>query len=220
MGKPNHSGAAPPLAGDAVDTIALGEFAKPTFFVEDLAHSEFIGALASLLQADVASSRCGTASNVRSLFQHQRASGGWPNTYFLTDGDNEGHPFPGDVQFCHLPVYAVENLFLDPEMLATVLNLTIDEVRQLVLDCILLRKDIIFRKNKFFEFLAEKLEVSHITYARLGALDGSLILDSLLQSKGRARGDFIREYLALAHSKGTLGAIVPSSLLAAMTKKP
>ncbi len=104
------------LTGDAIEIIAMGDLAKPTFFLEDGRHKEVVESLARELGVDVSISQCGNSSNVRSLFRHSKREGGWLNSYFITDGDNEGNPFPGEKTFIHLDKYSIENFLLNLEL--------------------------------------------------------------------------------------------------------
>ena len=173
------------LAGDALEVIALGEFVKPTFFVEDDAHSQLLGVLAHFVQADIAVSKCGSASNVRALFQHQRTTGGWPKTSFLIDGDNQGNPFPGDPQFFQLPAYSAENFYLDPKILATVVAKTEVEVQEAILCVLKGQRSKLFHNNKFLAFVIDCIQASDLVYDRLASLDGSLILDLVLKNSAK-----------------------------------
>jgi hypothetical protein len=62
------------LAGDAIRIIKLG--ARPTFFVEDAAHTCFFDAMAAALNKDVSVLECGNSSNVKSLYS---LSSTWTN---------------------------------------------------------------------------------------------------------------------------------------------
>jgi hypothetical protein len=57
------------LAGDAIRIIKLGAFTRPTFFVEDAAHTCFIEAMAAAGNKDVSVLECG------------KSDGGWQNSY-------------------------------------------------------------------------------------------------------------------------------------------
>ncbi len=208
------------LAGDAVEIIGLGSFAKTTFFVEDAFHFEALMALAGALGADISVTQCGTSSNVRSLFKYSRTAGGWANTYFLNDGDNEGNPFPGSTQFIHLAAYSFENLFLHPETLSVISGKPLDEVRQIILDAIWHKRGEIFRKNRFFEFLIDELTTAHITFDRLLRFDGSLILPEVSGKLGFIPNDFPARYIAGAISSGSLEELMPVDLVAAIKSVP
>ncbi len=202
------------LAGDAIEVIALGEFSKPTFFVEDSAHTRVFRAIADLYGVEISTSECGNSANVKSLFTYQKAHGRWPNSIFVIDGDNQGNPMPGEPQFVQLPVYCVENLFLDPSLLAQVCKRDVAEVRQLLVDSISAQRGQIFRKNKFFEFLADAIGSEHMTYERLSTFDGSLIFPDLLSRIGMTWDDLTRAYLRLAKASGWLSTHVPAEVLA------
>jgi hypothetical protein len=69
------------LAGDAIRIIKLGAFTRPTFFVEDAAHTRFIETMAAALSKDVSVLECGNSSNVKSLYSLSQSDGGRQNCY-------------------------------------------------------------------------------------------------------------------------------------------
>jgi hypothetical protein len=69
------------LAGDAIRIIKLGAFTRPTFFVEDAAHTCFFEAMAAALNKDVSVLECRNSSNVKSLYSLSQSDGGWQNSY-------------------------------------------------------------------------------------------------------------------------------------------
>jgi hypothetical protein len=101
-------------------------------FVEDRVHAEVVTAIADLMGAAINTSQCGNSTNVKSLYRYQRSQVPWTNAYFMVDGDNQGNPFPNDQAFVHLPYYCIENLLLDPEILAIVSARSVDAVRQIM----------------------------------------------------------------------------------------
>jgi hypothetical protein len=204
------------IAGDAIEIIKLGQSTHPAFFVEDNCHREILEQLASILSSPVTISTCGNSSNVRSLFKLSRSEGGWRNSFFLTDGDNEGDPFPDDLEFIHLDQYCIENYLLDISVIAELCSKTFQEVQKTILDAILDKRHQIFSKNQFFEFLADSLRPEHITQDRLTKLDASEILDALLPMLSFNRKSFIQAYLLKANELGRLKEIFPDRLIQAI----
>jgi predicted ATPase len=202
------------LAGDAIEIIALGNYTKPTFFVEDSAHYDVLEILAKILGKDISIEKCGSSPNVKSLFEHHKSIGGWHNTYFLIDGDNQGNPFPNETKFIHLPVYCIENILLDPELIASTFNKSIEDVKSIILQSIKKQRTEILKKNKFFDFLFDQLEPAHITYERLKTLDASLIVEDIAIDLGFDLKDFTSEYLYKCHRIGKLESLVPSLISA------
>ena len=49
------------LAGDAIEIIRMGDFEKPTFFVEDGRHQEIIEAVGQILGIEISVSQCGNS---------------------------------------------------------------------------------------------------------------------------------------------------------------
>ena len=137
------------LAGDAIEIVALGDFTKPTLFVEDDAHVNVVEALADMYGANVATSQCGNSTNVKSLYQYQLAHGRWANAHFMIDGDNQGNPFPQDEQFIHLPYYGIENMMLDPGTLMATSGRPLRDVQAVIVASISSQRKAIFQKNKF-----------------------------------------------------------------------
>ena len=198
------------LAGDAVEIVAMGDFSKVTFFVEDDAHAIVIKAVANLFNVEVNVSVCGNVGNVKSLFKHQRSQGAWLNAVFMIDGDNQGNPFPNEKCFLHLPYYCVENLILDPELLGIVSSRSVGDVRSTLLDVINDKRNEIFKKNKFFEFLADSLTVEHITFDRLRTFDASVLTEELIRKLGLGSfQEMLPKYLAAAKSTGRLDELLP-----------
>ena len=202
------------LAGDAIEIVALGDFSKPTLFVEDSSHADVVGALAVLMGSTISISQCGNATNVKSLYQYQLSHGRWANAYFMIDGDNQGNPYPNDKRFIHLPYYCIENLMLDPTTLAQVSGRSIDEVRTAVVNAFQAKRNTIFQKNKFFEFLADSLAAEHMTFERLKTFDASLVLEDVVAALGLSSArDVLPIYLRAAQTDGRLQDLVPSSLM-------
>lgn len=205
------------LAGDAIEIVALGDFSKPTVFVEDRAHAEIVGAIAELLGAAISTSQCGNATNVKSLYRYQRAQGPWLNAYFLVDGDNQGNQFPDDKAFIHLPYYCAENLLLDPETLAIISSRSVVEIQGVLVGAFKSKKQLIFQKNKFFEFLVDGLSAEHMTFDRLKTFDASIVLGDVIDELGLGSlTDLLPKYLKAAQTADRLGSIVPSQLLEAL----
>lgn len=206
------------LAGDAIEIVALGDFSRPTIFVEDGAHAEVVGAIATFMGKSINVSQCGNATNVKSLYQYQLSHGRWANAFFMIDGDNQGNPFPQDKCFVHLPYYCVENLLLDPATLARVCGRSNEEVRSVILDAFKAKRKAIFQKNKFFEFLADSLTVDHMTFDRLRSFDASLVVADVIATLGlSSMHDVLPRYLQAAHVGERLGDLVPAELLGAIS---
>lgn len=202
------------LAGDAVEIVALGDFSKITVFVEDGAHAEVVAAIAKFLQVAVNTSQCGNAANVKSLYLHQRAHGPWTNAYFMVDGDNQGNPYQGEQRFIHLPYYCIENLLLDPDILAVVSSRSTQEVREIMVDVFRDRRGVIFKKNKFFEFLADSLSTEHMTFERLKSFDAAVVVNDIISKLDLASlSEVLPKYLTAAHTMGRIDDLIPPELL-------
>lgn len=208
------------IAGEAIDIIRLGEFASLTFFVEDSAQEAVVQALSSALNANVAVSACGNSPNVRSIYKRSLADGGWPNAYFLEDGDNMGDPYPGDPRFLHLSKYCIQNYLLDFDVAATITGRSASDLRRTILGAILANKDKILGKNKFLDFLMSELEADDLTETRLAKLDASLIMPDLLRELGQTLDDYVDRYIAECIRQDKLKTVFPEPLIAAVTVSP
>jgi predicted ATPase len=198
------------LAGDAIEIVALGDFTRPTLFVEDDAHVNVVEALADMYGANVATSQCGNSTNVKSLYQFQLAHGRWANAHFMIDGDNQGNPFPQDDQFIHLPYYCIENMLLDPETLMATSGRPLLDVQAVIVASISSQRKAIFQKNKFFEFLADRIDSDHMIFENLRTFDASLVVADVF--KDLKISDY-RSYFSVAMANGRITALVPKQLL-------
>jgi predicted ATPase len=206
------------LAGDAIEIVALGEFSRPTLFVEDGSHADVVSAIANFMGKSISVSQCGNATNVKSLYQYQLSHGRWANAFFMIDGDNQGNPYPLDKFFVHLPYYCIENLMLDPVTLAQVCSRSIDEVRSVILDAFKAKRKTIFQTNKFFEFLADGLTADHVTFDRLKSFDASLVVADVINALGlSSMQDVLPRYLQAAYVAGRLEDLVPAELRRAIS---
>lgn len=205
------------LAGDAVEFVALGDYDRPTIFVEDDRHEHVVQSLARSLGSTVRTSPCGNSTNVKSLFRYQLTQGRWAHAFFMIDGDNQGDPFPLDPQFIHLPYYCIDNAFLDPRQLSNMTGRGEAEVRRILVQLIKAKRREIFQKNRFFEFLADSLSADHMTFDRLKLFDASEVVADLAQHLGyRDLNAFTDAYLASANRAGALQELFPKRLLAAI----
>ncbi|ANP46058.1 AAA family ATPase [Candidatus Viadribacter manganicus] len=204
------------IAGEAIEIIRLGEFAKTTFFVEDASHERFVNALAAHFGGKVATSLCGNSSNVKSLYKLSLAEDGWSNAYFLIDGDNEGNPFPGADRFIHLPVYCADNILIDPEPLAAEYGKDVHEVRQIILDAILEKRGEILKKNKFLDFLLDEWKPAQISYERVSRLDGSAIIKRIAIALGDNEVGLTAKMIGRLASSGQLESRLPKNLVDAL----
>lgn len=208
------------IAGEAIDIIHLGEFPSPTFFVEDSAHEVVVGALSSALNANVAVSACGNSPNVRSIYKRSLADGGWPNAYFLEDGDNEGSPYPSDHRFIHLPKYCIQNHLLDLDVAASVTGTPTSDLRRAIFNTVLANKDKVLGRNKFLDFLIDQLQPDDLTDTRLAKLDASLIMADLLRELDLTFDDYLHRYIEGCIRQDKLRTVFPEALIAAITAAP
>lgn len=204
------------IAGEGIDIIKLGEFRKPTFFVEDSSHREIIENIAGVLGKEVSVTECGSSSNVVSLFKLSLREGRWPNSFFLIDGDNQGNPFPKESQFIHLEKYCMHNYLLDFEIAAAITGKSIDDIQRIVFDSIKASRDTILKKNKFLDFLFDRLDISDITDESLSQLDCSEVFPGYLKEIDMTFSEYVEKYVKLLSDNSKLEAIFPQKLLAAI----
>ena len=180
-------------------------------------HAQVIGAIGEVLGVSVNTSQCGNAVNVKSLYRYQRAQGNWTNAYFMVDGDNQGNQFPDDQHYIHLPYYCIENLLLDPDILSIVSSKSVDQVREIMVGIFWSKRNIIFQKNKFFEFLADSLTTEHMTFERLKTFDASVVVDDIISSLDLVSlSELLPKYLKAARNAGCLDRLVSQQLLTAI----
>ncbi|MCX6096732.1 MAG: AAA family ATPase [Candidatus Bipolaricaulota bacterium] len=211
------------LAGDAVEIIRLGDFSRPTFFVEDNEHEVVVSALAEALGVSVNVTRCDNSQVVRTLFRYSKADGGWRNSFFLEDGDNEGNPYPGEPQFLHLGAYCIECYMLDPELSGASLGVSPDVVQEHMYRAILERKVQILKKNKWLDFLLDRLQPGDLIADRVRLLDASLVLEPFLRGVGKTFKEYVRVYINTCQASGSIDRVFPEQLLSALrtgTREP
>jgi predicted ATPase len=185
------------IAGEAIEIIKLGRFGKPTFFVEDSTQELVVKAIAGSTNVEVLVSTVGNSSNVISLFRLSKSESSWSDCYFLIDGDNQGNPYPGESSFIHLDKYCMENYLLDFQVCAAISNKTVSEIRSGILNAIKDNRQAILRKNRFFEFLFDRLTETDITEVSLTHLDASQIFHQFVRDIGLGDEEhFVRDYVA------------------------
>ena len=201
------------IAGEAIEIIKLDAVSRPTFFVEDGRHALVISRLASKLGAVVSVTECGDKANVRSLFRLSKIDGAWGNSFFVEDGDNQGNPFRGESTFIHLDRYCIENYLIDIQILCALLGKNDTEVKELLCAAILNRKDKLFSKNKFFEFLVNSLKAADITEANLAKLDAAEVIEEFARTCGLDLSGYIDRYIELAISTNRLRDVFPIKIV-------
>lgn len=204
------------IAGEAIDIIKLGDFNKITFFVEDSHHAEIIEKLANVLGKQITTSECGNSSNVISLFKLSLNEGGWRNSFFVIDGDNQANPFSDRDQFIHLDKYCIENYLLNFKVAARITNKNEIQIREVILRAITKNREKMLRKNKYFEFLVDRLTLDDITETSLDRLDASEILPTYLQEIETDFPAYLDHYIRLLFDEKMLDSIFPQQLMRAI----
>lgn len=203
------------LAGEAVNLLKIGEFERPTFFVEDRAHEIAIKAIAKCLEVAVVVTACGSSSNVKSMYRLSKADGGWRNCWFVVDGDNQGNSYPGEAEFVHLDRYCIQNYFVDADIVASLTSLTTAEVHEKLLSAIGKSGESLLRQNaRFFGFLLDQLKVDDLTSDRLKNLDMSTVFPQFLKELRKTDEEaFALEFSRAALTDGRRMQILPTRLV-------
>jgi hypothetical protein len=207
------------IAGEAISILQYGKSTEdtliPTFFVEDASHRDILEALSYLMKVEITVSECGNSSNVKSLFKLSKKEGGWGNSYFLIDGDNQGNPFPTDDRFIHLDKYCLQSYLLNFEVASASSGKSVEEIQQIIFNVIKRNRSKILDKNKFFDFLFDSLKPTDITEERLSSLDASEIFVSYLTDLGMDSKEYLSNYLVTCQTKGMLRQVFPEKLIGA-----
>lgn len=204
------------IAGEGIEIIKLGDFSKPTFFVEDQAHQDIIEIIAENLEVEISVAQCGNSQNVISLYRHLMREGGLAHCYFVIDGDNQGNPFPGNEKFIHLDKYSIENYLFDFETAAIVTGKTVDQIKEMIYQAIIERKDEILKKNKFFEFLFDRFKSSDINSDSLSKLDCSEIINVYVSKTGMNFSDYVKRYVEYLNEQSLLKSVLPEKIILAI----
>ncbi len=189
------------IAGEAIENIKLGSLGKPTFFVEDNIHELVVREMAKWANVEILVSVAGNSENVKSIFKLSKNEGKWPNSYFIIDGDNQGNPFPSEINFVHLEKYCMENYLLDFAVCAEISSKTPDEIQSGILKAIKNNPLAILDRNRFFYFLFERLKEADITETSLVCLDASKIFPQFIRDIGfHDEEDFVKAYVKYCYT--------------------
>lgn len=201
------------IAGEAIEIIKLGQFNKKTIFTEDQSHEDILQGLSTILRTSINIVQAGNSSNVKSLFKLSKQEGGWLNSFFLVDGDNQGNQFSTESSFIHLEKYCIENYLLHISTLSGLFSKSEDEIKQELVDIIKFKKGKILKNNKFFEFLIDRLTFQDITQDSLDTLDGSEILIDFLNKFHKNRRQFSEEFSNYLQGRNELELVFGRRLL-------
>lgn len=202
------------LAGEVVEIIRMGDFSKPTFFVEDISHENVVTLLAKKYNVEINCTRCDNSTNVKSLYKYSKLEQGWSNAFFLKDGDNEGNPFPGDNNFICLEKYCIENYFLDQKILSEIFGCTELEVQVMLLKIVLSKRSSIMKKNKYLDFLFDRLEATDLTPEFLSKLDASEFFQDIIDSSSiKTKSEFMDKYIEVALRENIIESVLPKTLI-------
>jgi predicted ATPase len=200
------------IAGEAIEIIKLGDFSRPTFFVEDSSHEEFLLALFRKMGKELTVTQSGNSVNVKSLFKLSKKDGGWLNSYFMVDGDGQGNQFPAEKSFIHLDKYCIENYYLSLKVAPKVLGTTSTKFKATLVRAIQARGSEILKTNKYLAFLLDRLKSSDITQESLDLFDGSVLLSFVLDELGVARTKFVSDMIDYWVGSNRLNSFIPENL--------
>ena len=201
------------VAGEAIEIIRSSDFARPTFFVEDDGHVLLLETIANCFGISITVSPCNNSSNVKSLFRLSEQDGGWPNAWFMIDGDNEGNPMPGKPNFIHLPVYCAENYLIAPNHLSAISERTTAAIQETLLKVITSQRSKVLKNNKFFGFLFDLLRADQMTFENLAKLDASVIVDEVASSLGTTKSALMAKTIRHLSDTDKLSSFFPASLM-------
>jgi len=202
------------LEGEISEIIKLGDFEIMTIFVEDNAHEQIIKSLAKYFQFEINCIKCGNNQNVKSLYRQSKNIGEWTRAFFLVDGDNQGNEFMGQSNFIHLDYYCLENYFLNKEIIGKMLDKSVEEVTDIIIDIIKENKVEILKKLTFLEFLIERIVPDDLGEKFLSKLDASKILPSVIKKIGiKSSEQFYYEYVKIANEMKIIDEVLPLGLI-------
>ncbi|MDI1251710.1 AAA family ATPase [Thermomonas sp.] len=201
------------IAGEAISVLKLGGTEVPTVFVEDSIHELIVDRISKVTGVTIATAQCGTKSNVRSLFKRSKQDGGWSNSLFIEDGDNEGAPSFAGPDFLHLDKYCMENYLLDARVVTSLWSISEEEFRERLFSCISNSKDKILGKNKFLEFLWGQFRSDQLTPSLLAKLDASLVLECFCKRFDVTVTEYITNYIGQANALDLLEKVFPENLV-------
>lgn len=201
------------IAGEAIEIIKIGNFSNPTFFVEDDSHREILETLANHFGSKISISKAGNSPNVKSLFKLSKAEGGWANSFFVIDGDNQGNPYPNENDFIHLEKYCIENYLLNIKYLMKSEGKKKGEIQEVIFNAIKNNKAKILNKNKYFDFLIDRLRKTDIKQESIDQLDASEILNDILKTLGKSREHLTKDLLSTIKTEKQLHELFPENLV-------
>lgn len=204
------------LAGEALQIVTIGEFSRPTFFVEDKAQESVLLEIAESVGASISVTRAGNRENVRSLFRLCRSEGGWGTCFFVEDGDGQGNPYEKETFFFHLDRYCIENYLLDPSPFCKAVGWIKSKYQREILQTIQNHREKILGSQKHLGFLVDRLKTSDMKISVLSAIDGSKILPSLIKKVKIKRRRFIQKYISAVNDSNRLKRVFPKELIDAI----
>jgi hypothetical protein len=205
----------PPVPISFHSLEASPDLSKINFFVEDNVHELVVREVAKQLKKDVIVTPLSESGIVKIMFRYSKSRGGWPNCYFMIDGDNQGNPFKGEPNFIHLEKYCVENYLLDFDICSAISGKSVRQIRKAIIDLLKENRRIIFEKdhNKYFEFLFDRLTISDVDDAFLSKYDVSVMFEQFLKCIGiKNKEQFIKAYIAYCYSQSQMN-ILPIRLV-------
>lgn len=173
------------IVEDAYQTLKVNGFSNPTIFCEDESHRIYLDELSQALNVpNYSISKCGTSSNVKSLYQKHLADGGWENCIFVVDGDSQGKWKLAGEKFIQIEKYCIENYAINLIKAAVAYGKSDTEIKAKLVELLKANKHKIFSKSKSLEFLVDLLQPTHMEQERIDQLDASAIFPLFLHWLG------------------------------------
>ena len=169
------------IAGEAIQ--ALSVLLSPTiktFIVEDEAHESTLSALAKILSKELQVIQANGKPNVEMFYKICKKQN-QQNYYFLIDGDNQGLKYQ-DKNFIQLKKYCIQNYFINIEILSSLSNKGINDVKTAILNSLNKLKN----SNNYLAYkkLSQICNIHNFPFEVLDTLDASEIIENLFIELG------------------------------------
>jgi len=205
------------LSGEAIEIIKMaGDFVKPTFFVEDNAHEQFVRAISRKMDIDISISKCGNSSNVKSIFRLSKEEL-WSNAYFVVDGDNQGNPYPGEDKFIHLNKYCIDNYLLNIGIAANISGKSESDVEEAMMESIKSKGHKLFgQKAAGLVFLLEDLDPQRLNEDFMDSVDASSYISEYINKLDLEYNLFVGKYIDEVFDGERQDELLPGEILQAL----
>ena len=108
---------------------------------------------------------------------------------------------------------------MDFKIAASVSKKSIEDIKQIIIDTIKFKKDVLLSRNKYMKFFSSLLDTINKDFLNdqtLSSIDGSTLFSSFLDKIGMERSDYIEKYIKKIISENKLNTIFPEKLTKAI----